>query len=196
MSPFLTVAEAARMTGKSSSSIRRIIYPIVKDEKHPNRSQIQPNVDEVQQLRMKGENFAWRISEELLRRAVPPEPAVEKGSERFSGRNGYGSDAGLIETLRGELTIKNQQITQQAEMLTRQMELISGLSERLREGNVLIGRLQQQHAIPEEAAPSKSKPIETVTKATPASKPAAKTPQKAASKPPKAKRGFFSRLFH
>ena len=41
--------------------------------------------------------------------------------------------------LRRELDIKNQQITQQSELISKQMELVSGLSERLREGNILIG---------------------------------------------------------
>lgn len=51
-------------------------------------------------------------------------------------------DAELLTILRGELAIKNEQIAQQ-------MELIKGLSERLREGNVLIGSLQQHLALPE-----------------------------------------------
>ena len=51
----------------------------------------------------------------------------------------------LVEMLRKELDIKNQQINQQ-------MELINGLSERMREGNILIGSLQQQLALPAPAS--------------------------------------------
>ena len=79
-SSFLTVKEASRLTGRSPSSIRRVIYPIIRDDAHPDRMQIQPTVDEVLQLRVKGENFAWRLSEELLRREVPVEAGPEKGS--------------------------------------------------------------------------------------------------------------------
>ena len=71
MSQFLTVKEAARLTGKSPSSIRRVIYPIIRDDKHADRKHVKPNVEDALKLRMKGENFAWRLSEELLRREVP-----------------------------------------------------------------------------------------------------------------------------
>ena len=64
-----TVKEAARLTGKSPSSIRRIIYPIIQNDAHPDRVHIEPTVEDVLKLRMQGENFAWRLSEELLRRA-------------------------------------------------------------------------------------------------------------------------------
>src|SRR5437764_167611 len=46
MPTFLTVKEAARLTGKSPSSIRRIIYPILKNNSHPDRVHIQPNVED------------------------------------------------------------------------------------------------------------------------------------------------------
>src|SRR5476651_663463 len=71
MAPFLTVKEAAQLTGKSPSSIRRVIYPIIKNDTHHDRGQIQPSVEEAMHLRMKGENFAWKLSEELLRREMP-----------------------------------------------------------------------------------------------------------------------------
>ena len=44
MPTFLTVKEAATQTGRSSSSIRRIIYPIIKKDKHPDRSHVEPTV--------------------------------------------------------------------------------------------------------------------------------------------------------
>ena len=47
MSSFLTVKEAATLTGKSPSSIRRVIYPIIRDDNHADREQIAPTVDEV-----------------------------------------------------------------------------------------------------------------------------------------------------
>src|SRR6266404_3220266 len=68
MASFLTVKEAAQLTGKSPSSIRRIVYPIIHDNAHSDRGHIQPTIEEVMQLRVKGENFAWHVSEELLRR--------------------------------------------------------------------------------------------------------------------------------
>jgi hypothetical protein len=151
MATYLTMKEAATLTGKSPSSIRRIIYPILHDDKHPDRKQIRPTVEEVKQLRSKGENFPWRVSEELLRREVPAGDSSNKPHSATHGSTvATGADA-LVDMLRRELDIKNGQITQQSELISKQMELISGLSERLREGNVLIGSLQQRFALPDGA---------------------------------------------
>ncbi|MBI5760026.1 MAG: hypothetical protein HZA46_16030 [Planctomycetales bacterium] len=207
MATFFTVKEAARLTGKSPSSIRRIIYPIIETDQHVDRPHIQPNVDEVIALRSKGENFAWRISEELLRREVPEEAPGEQGSERAAGRQSPDAHMELLSLLRQELGIKNQQITQQGEMLARQMELIDGLSERLREGNVLIGSLQHRLALTDGSQRMKSSVVEANTtmpgavespaKTTPkpttkALKPTSKTEKPRIEKP---KKGFFARLF-
>lgn len=205
MPQFLTVKEAAQQTGKSSSSIRRIIYPILETDGHPDRLQIQPTVEDVQQLRMRGENFAWKISQELLQREIPPEPPAEKGSDKPGSRGLHDSDAELLSMLRKELDIKNQQITQQAAMLAAQMEVMSGLSERLREGNILIGSLQQQLGLGDGSHRQHPKSVEGEIKKTPtkttapqaATKPVAKATAKPSAKsiPPKPKRGFFSRIF-
>lgn len=151
MANYLTMKEAATLTGKSPSSIRRIIYPIIHDAKHADRKQVRPNLEEVKQLRSKGQNFPWRVSEELLRREVPiAEPSSKPHSTTQESTTTKGGDA-LVDMLRRELDIKNHQITQHSELISKQMELISGLSERLREGNVLIGSLQQRFALPDGA---------------------------------------------
>jgi hypothetical protein len=142
MPEFLTVKEAARLVGKSPSSIRRLIYPIIEAAEHPDRLHVRPSVEEVPQLRLQGENFAWRVSEELLRREIPVVEPTSAASHAQPA--GAGESASLIEMLRRELDIKNGQITQQGDVIVRQMELINGLSERVREGNVLIGNLQQR----------------------------------------------------
>src|SRR2546423_9886585 len=78
MPEFLTVTQAAQQTGRSAGSIRRrIIYPILENDQHPDRSHVEPSVEEVRRLRMKGENFAWRVSRELLDRSGPPKQATE-----------------------------------------------------------------------------------------------------------------------
>ena len=144
MPTFHTVKEAAAITGKSPSSIRRVIYPIIQNEQHPDRSHIHPTPDEVRSLRMQGVTFGWQISDELLRREIPDEPAAEQGSGRPNPAPAFSGQSDIIAMLQAELTIKNEQIATQSRMLSQQMELISGLSERLREGNLLIGSLQQQ----------------------------------------------------
>jgi hypothetical protein len=190
MTPFLTVKDAARLTGKSPSSIRRVIYPILKNDSHPDRPDIEPSVEEVVKLRMKGENFAWRLSEELLRRKLPLEPGPEKGSPQSSKTTAHG-DGELLAMLRRELEIKNQQITQQSEVIGKQMELMSGLSERLREGNILIGSLQQRLALKDGRESNTTESIK-------AKSPGSAQPEKGkkiAPKTNKAKRSFLWRFF-
>src|SRR5439155_22819389 len=87
MPEFLTITQAAQQTGRSASSIRRrIIYPILENDQHPDRSHIEPSVEEVQRLRMKGESFPWRVSRELLDRFGPPKESAELPKEKiFSG---------------------------------------------------------------------------------------------------------------
>jgi len=187
MSQFVTVKEAAQRTGKSPSSIRRVIYPILDDPQHPDRAHIQPSVDDARELRLRGENFAWRISEEFLDRAIPPVSQAEQGKEPKAGSR----ESDLVSLLRRELEIKNQQITQHAELVSRQMELLNALSERLREGNLLMGSLQQRLTLAEKnAAPPVVDAQPSTTAATRRAAPKEKSPQK---KP--AKRGLFSRLF-
>ena len=191
MTPFLSVKDAARLTGKSPSSIRRIIYPIIHDDAHLDRAQIQPSVEDAMQLRMKGENFAWRLSEELLRRQVPVDAGSVKGNPLSSQKTSAHADGDLLAMLRRELEIKNQQIGQQSELISKQMELISGLSERLREGNVLIGSLQQHLALPEGRSENRSISVK-------AKRAASTTPEKGstiAAKTPKPKKRFLSWLF-
>jgi hypothetical protein len=192
MTPFLTVKEASHLTGKSPSSIRRVIYPIIRNDTHPDRGHIEPGVEDALRMRMKGDTFAWRLSEDLLRRAVPLDTASAKPSASLPRGE---ADTGLLAMLRAELEIKNRQIGQQSDLIARQMELISGLSERLREGNVLMGSLQQRLALPE------SRAVHTAVSVKPESKPkrpsshAAEKGSTISSKATKAKRTWLSRIF-
>src|SRR2546422_184149 len=99
MSSFLTVKQAARPTGKSTSSSRRIIYPILQDDARPDRIHIQPSIEDVLKLRVQGENFAWRLSEDLLRRAVPDEVRTEKASGAEATTPGADGTAELLAML-------------------------------------------------------------------------------------------------
>lgn len=191
MSQFLTVKEAAKLTGKSPSSIRRIIYPIIHDDAHADRQQISPSVEEAQALRVKGENFAWRISEELLQREIPVAAPSEKPSPSPTMSEGHSE---LLAMLHEELQIKNQQITQQTEMLSKQMELISGLSERLREGNILIGSLQKQLALPDGSDRKKTNVVEAETKHG-GGESSGKSKNISTARPAKKTRGLFRRIF-
>jgi hypothetical protein len=156
MAKFLTVKEAARLTGKSPSSIRRIIYPILEVNRHPDRRHIEPDVETAKSLRVKGENFAWKISEELLRRELPAGGAKPASESKSSG-GGHDQSPAIIEMLKNELGIKNRQIE-------TQNELLKGLTERLREGNILMGSLQQQLAITDGSQRDKSDAVDSQAK--------------------------------
>ena len=79
---------------------------------HPDRKHIRPTVDEVAKLRVKGENFAWRVSEDFLRREVPIGEASSKpGSASHGATAAAGSDA-LIDMLRKELDIVDAESTE------------------------------------------------------------------------------------
>lgn len=153
MTKFLTVKEAATITGKSPSSIRRIIYPILHDDKHPDRHHIEPDVATAKALRVKGENFAWKISAVLLRREVPEGGLKGTAGSKSSSLVGNDQSAAIIDMLRNELEIKNSQIA-------TQNDLLKGLSERLREGNILIGSLQQQLSLTDGSARKMSDAVE------------------------------------
>jgi hypothetical protein len=128
MANFLTVKEAAKLVGKSPSSIRRIIYPILESAQHPDRKHIHPTPDDAKALRLKGENFPWKISEQLLRREVPEGGGKDAANSKPAMSSGDAGSAAIIDVLRRELEIKNRQIE-------TQNELLKGLSERLREGS-------------------------------------------------------------
>ena len=189
---FLTVKEATRRTGKSPSSIRRIIYSILRDDAHPDRIYLEPGPQAAKELRSKGENFAWKISEELLARITSANNAGEKGSAASANRVSH-AEADLLDMLRRELDIKNRQIAQQSEMIAKQMQLTEGLSERLREGNVLIHELQKQLALP--AGGQRPTVVDANSPKSGEGESSPKKPTKLASKPAKPKRGLFLRLF-
>lgn len=196
--PFLTVKEAAQLVDKSPSSIRRILYPIIHSESHPDRDQVEPSAADALALRVKGESFPWRLSEELLRRAVPVESVAEHGSHAASNRSGSSSaEVELLAMLRRELDIKNQQIALQNGLMKQHAELIGGLSERLREGNVLIAILQQRLSLSDGRDGNSGRVIDpTPVPSEPNVKPEKGSAGSAkGTKTAKNKPGFLARLF-
>lgn len=154
MTKFLTVKEAAKLSGKSPSSVRRILYPILEDDRHPDRHHIEPDVKNATSLRVKGENFAWRISEELLRREMPEGGAKSSPESKSAPQGGSDHSAAIVEILRKQVDIKDQQIA-------AQNDVIKGMSERMREGNILMRSLQQQLSPPDATKRNSSDVVET-----------------------------------
>lgn len=140
MTIFITVKEAVERTGLSESAMRRVMQPIIKGEGHPDRGFIQPDPSEARELRLKGESFAWRISEELLDREMADRAKKAKPESKPTGGSaGQDHLMAMLQMLQKELDIKNVQIDSQT-------QLLRDFSERVREGNILIGSLQKQLA--------------------------------------------------
>lgn len=140
--PFLTIAEATQKTGRSASTVRRLIRTITESAEHADRDAVQPDVKQVAAFKKKGENFTWLIREDVLMRNFGSAPADKKKSS---------SDAsvGILNILQNELELKNKQIE-------KQWEVIHALNDRLREGNILMGSLQKRLGPPEPHSPSET----------------------------------------
>ncbi len=139
-STFLTIAEAVEKTGRSPSTVRRLIRQIAEASNHPDRGAIEPTVKQVEVLKKKGENFTWKIREDVLMKNFERAQLQE---QKFKTNN----HTDVLQILRRELELKNTQIE-------RQFEVIQSLNERLREGNILMGSLQQRLALPEAQSPA------------------------------------------
>ena len=127
----------------------RIIYPILEDNRHPDRRHIEPDVATAKSLRVKGENFAWKVSEELLRRVMSEEGTKTATESRPASKNAPDQSTAILEIFRKQLDIKDQQIA-------GLNDVIKGMSERLREGNILMGSLQQQLSLTDGTTRNKS----------------------------------------
>lgn len=153
MTTFLTVKAAAQFSNRSPSSVRRIIYPILEDNRHPDRHHIEPGVATAKSLRVKGENFAWKVSEELMSRVMAEEGTKANSESKPAAKTPPDQSAAILEIFRKQLDIKDQQIA-------AQNDVIKGLSERVREGNILMGSLQQQMSLTDGSNRGKSEVVD------------------------------------
>lgn len=128
--PFLTIAEAVEKTGRSPSTIRRVIRQVADDLTAADRDGITPSPSEVDAFKKKAENFTWKIREDVLLKHLKGAPKEDKkASSEITGD--------IMHILQKELDLKNQQIE-------KQWEVIHALNDRLREGNILMGSLQKR----------------------------------------------------
>ncbi len=141
--PFITIAEASEKTGRSASTIRRLIRTITETEGHVDREGVEPNAKQAAAFKKKGENFTWRVREDIITRHFTSAPATEKKSIMEPKTD-------ILGILQHELSLKNQQIE-------KQWEVIHALNDRLREGNILMGSLQKRLGPP--AAESPTEPM-------------------------------------
>lgn len=192
MPEFHGLRDAARLAGKSISTFRRLVRSIVADEQHPDRQFLLPTVEEVRRLKAEGEQFAWTISDELLNREFGNE-AARDAAARMPER-GAEPLAELIALLREQLQENREQLKVKDQQIASQTEIIQSFNERLREGNILIGSLQQQLALPEVTQKFQTtKPQPTQPQGKKPKKPETAVAQSTMKKP--VRKGFFGRLF-
>ncbi len=163
---FLSIKEASKLSGKSESTIKRMIKKIIKD----GRSNKDSKVDQKVKKEKAAKGYFWFIAEDVL-------------NEHITTNKPQTNDKDLtIQILHEQLKTKDEQLAQ--------------LLERQRETNILTKQLQDRvfllesgdvQTTPKRAAAdvSYNKPQETKTKKT--------TAKPKATKPPK--KGFWGRFF-
>ena len=154
MDQHLTVTEARKLTGKSDSTIKRMIRDIVSDAKHPERSFILPSHNEVERRKKASEPYVWKIDRELLRRRFDVGGQESDEGESPKQETGGGEHNVVLQVLREQLKSKDDQLRTLEVQLDRKDEQISNLNERMRESNILMKELQQRLSIAAPAAPT------------------------------------------
>lgn len=147
MDQHLTVKEAVKLTGKSESTIKRLIREVVKESNHVDRDSILPPHDDVERRREAGEPYIWKIDRQLLLRRFPQEESTEEGSKDRRSTSTDNNSAPIIEVLREQLQSKDRQLQTLETQLDRKDEQIGALNERMRESNILMKELQEKVAI-------------------------------------------------
>lgn len=146
MDKHLTVKEATKLTGKSESTIKRLLREITADSKHEDRQFILPTHVELKRLRDANEPYAWKIDRLLLLKRYPQEVELEaesvspEKSEESAGKQ-------VVDFFRERLESQDAQIQTLETQLDRKDKQIDNLNERMRESNVLMNELQKRLAI-------------------------------------------------
>ncbi|MCA9036352.1 MAG: hypothetical protein KDA91_14555 [Planctomycetaceae bacterium] len=146
---FLTLTEAQEFTGRSRSTLRRFVEGIVKADDSPDRTFVQPTVNEVAKLKADNQPFSWKISTELLTREyrVEQEATAPKAESR-----GVADNDRLVSVLEKTVVVLQEELNEK----NRQ---IAAFQERQREQNLLFKNLHEQLAL---VAPAAARQNESV----------------------------------
>lgn len=137
MKELLSVSEARKLTGKSESTIKRMIREIADDESHEDRGLIEPSHEELERRKAEKEPYVWKVSKSLLEKRYPvhePDQTSAHGGGHGRGESVTGLDSSyvtLLEQTNADLRSQNE----------RQLELISELTNNQKQSNVLVKSL-------------------------------------------------------
>ncbi len=201
MDQHLSVSEARQFTGKSESTIKRLLREITGDPQHIDRPFILPSVDEVERRKTAKEPYAWKIDRQLLLRRFPQDDPAESGGAAAGGPVTTPVEL-VMQVLQEQLRSKDEQLRTLEKQLDRKDDQIISLNERMRESNVLMRELQQRLVIaaPKPAAAESFVESNDRTESvmpSPSPKPAKQSVAKSREKSEKnpKRRGMWSRLF-
>ena len=150
MTSFLILKEAVKYSGKSDSTLKRLIREITADPDHEDRHLIDPDHEALLAKKEAGEPYIWKIHTDLLdkRYRVEEETSEPAAAKEPTSTEGQST---VLSLLREQLEAKDRQIETLEKQLDRKDDQISSQNERMREQNILMKDLQQRLAI---AAPS------------------------------------------
>jgi hypothetical protein len=141
MNELLSVSEARKLTGKSESTIKRMIHEITADENHEDRGLIEPSHEELERRKAEKEPYVWKIHKSLLEKRYPVHaPSPNSGQDGSSGVGDSSKNdlvhSQLIELLQSQIkTLETQ--------LDRKDEQIANANQRTEEIHVLMQTLQK-----------------------------------------------------
>ncbi len=184
----LTIREVAEKTGHSPHKIRRLIKAIADDPAHPDRTQIEPSVDDVASLTAAGVQFTWRVTEELVRRELGDvAPQSDDGKSAAAAAGESPEWLGFMQRLTDAKEKAEERLFEQLRVKDDQIrakdEQIAELTSRLKESNILMQSLHRQ--LPE----AMTVPIVKSTKSR-----TAKSSEKVSSTRQKQRHNWFRRL--
>ena len=151
MSSFLILKDAVKYSGKSDSTLKRLIREITADPNHEDRHLIDPDHDALQTKKEAGEPYIWKIHTDLLDKRYKVEEETSSEATPIAEKSPEATNSTVLSLLREQLEAKDRQIETLEKQLDRKDEQISSQNERMREQNILMKDLQQRLAI---AAPS------------------------------------------
>ena len=171
-----TIREASELSGKSISTIKRLVREIVLNPKSEDRNLVYPSVDEVATFRLAGESFVWKIGEVVLRKRFNNSSSKISDGLFAKNVNTHDNAISIIEVLRVQLQSKDRQIETLEKQLDRKDDQIRNLGKRMHESNVLMRELQNRLAIAGPAhertlAPTATEPKSQRTKSRPTNGP-------------------------
>jgi hypothetical protein len=146
---FITIAEAAKLTGRHEKTIRRWVKKQLEKDPHAKDRIVRDTI---------ASGFTYRVDKDYLLTNSPPLDTPEQSSqhttgqgtthnpEQSTGQPVHSSDP-LIAAKDETITLLKEQVRQQQEELSSKNDQINTVLERLREQNILLKGYQEKYLL-------------------------------------------------